>query len=117
MKCWSQEYFREHLCTKMDILHELKDETVPKFQCHINHFLSPNYYKKNKEFMALTLIVQYLFVQRFNCRTSKQFFPQIAMRDNWKYFFHKGRSFSCPPRHFQKVPQTIYFSSFHQQRL
>ena len=36
---------------------ELRDETVPKFQCHINHFIPPNYYKKNKEFMALTTAV------------------------------------------------------------
>ena len=82
MKCWSREYFREQLYTKLDILNELRDETVPKFQCHINHFIPPNYYKKNKEFMALTLIPQCLFDQRSNRRTSRQFYQQVAMRDN-----------------------------------
>ena len=52
-----REYFREQLYTKLDNLHELRDETVPKFQCHINHFIPPNYYKKNKEIMALTTAV------------------------------------------------------------
>ena len=56
-----REYFREQLYTKLDIPHKLKDQTVPKFQCHINLFIPPNYNKKNKEFMALTLIPQCLF--------------------------------------------------------
>ena len=34
--------------TKLHILHELRDETVTKFQCDINHFIPPNYYEKNK---------------------------------------------------------------------
>ena len=76
-----REYFREQLYTKLDIPHKLKDHTVPKFQCHINLFIPPNYNKKNKEFMALTLIPQCLFDQRVNCRSSKQFYPQEAMRD------------------------------------
>ena len=82
MKCWSREYFKEQLYAKLDILHELRDKNVPKFQCHINHFFPPNYYKTNKEFKALTLIPQCLFVKGSNCRTSQEFYPQVAMRDN-----------------------------------
>lgn len=48
MKYWSREYLREQLYTKLDIPHELRDETVTKFQCDINHFIPPNYYEKNK---------------------------------------------------------------------
>ena len=44
-----REYFKKQLYTKLDILHESRDETVPTFQSHINYFIPPNYYKKNND--------------------------------------------------------------------
>ena len=43
-----REYFREQLYTKLDIPHKLKDQTVPKFQCHINLFTPPTITKRIK---------------------------------------------------------------------
>ena len=44
-----REYFKKQLYTKLDILHESREETVPTFQSHTNYFIPPNYYKKNND--------------------------------------------------------------------
>ena len=41
----------------VEILSALRAEHVPKFQCHINHFINPNYYKNNKEFTCFDTAV------------------------------------------------------------
>jgi len=64
------------LYTKLvEILSELTAEDVPKFQCHINHFINPNYYKKNKEFTCFDTAVSIAIWSEIQLKNKQTILP------------------------------------------